>query len=661
MKMSKLILLAVLMFIGYYSEAQDLISKIPRDARVVMTFNNKAFLSHLSSNDLNTTLHKLGFFDKVFKNENSDSYTIEDLGIDFNNKAYLYGRGVDSVQYVSALFPLANKNQFESIVSKDNNIEYVDNLPTIYSEDRTFRVSWDENTIYMITGFSQGSYFDSPAIKKRYGLVSAYGESYEDYDPNAVDSAWTAWEPDTVSAVEWDEEEVEIIDTAITFDEYEEEVENYEEGFEDYDMVDSVLAQEEYSDDYYSEYDYYNKYNDSIKNNLIAEWLNVEFNRVISGYYGTYNATKLKGLNNTTLIDIRVDSLDILLNPFYSSLLTEGFGSSDYLVGGFGLNSNKLPNLGYKSFDAQLNVKGNTLELSTKLGLSKEIVKDYKNILKKGVNPKFYRFLDENVLGFFAINVNTEAYLKAIPSFMDRNYSFLLSSYSDVISLSGTMLATFMDEKAIAKVYKGDNLLIVNGVTNTEVQYTDYEYDDNYDYIEIQKTKTEVIPQFLWMFSSEDTKIFNKMISVGLNHNVLKDVENGIYLINETGNSSFQVYVQIKNGIVFIGNDMAQMRSISQNYFSSKPSSAYVSLVKKNVASFVYNTKLTPSLLEELEIPVKANNKEFVDGLSSYGDFKFYTPGIVKDNYIMKSTLEFPKNTSNAVQYLFDALTKGVE
>lgn len=163
------------------------------------------------------------------------------------------------------------------------------------------------------------------------------------------------------------------------------------------------------------------------------------------------------------------------------------------------------------------------------------------------------------------------------------------------------------------------------------------------------------------MFSSEDTKIFNKMISVGLNHNVLKDVENGIYLINETGNSSFQVYVQIKNGIVFIGNDMAQMRSISQNSFSNKPSSSYVSLVKKNVASFVYNTKLTPSLLEELEIPVKANNKEFVDGLSSYGDFKFYTPGIVKDNYIMKSTLEFPKNTSNAVQYLFDALTKGVE
>src|SRR5690606_27181134 len=119
-------------------------------------------------------------------------------------------------------------------------------------------------------------------------------------------------------------------------------------------------------------------------------------------------------------------------------------------------------------------------------------------------------------LGFFSFNLSTEAYIKNLPKIMERYYGSFMPRYSNAISLAATLFDVVLDEKAIGKVFKGDNLFVLNGVTKVDVTYTDYEYDDDYNYTEVEKTKTETIPQFLWMFSSDDTRIFDKLIQIGL-------------------------------------------------------------------------------------------------------------------------------------------------
>src|SRR5690606_13032401 len=105
-------------------------------------------------------------------------------------------------------------------------------------------------------------------------------------------------------------------------------------------------------------------------------------------------------------------------------------------------------------------------------------------IYNKKLNPKFYPFLDKNALGFLSFNLSTEAYIKNLPKIMERYYGSFMPRYSKAISLGATLFDVLLDEKAIAKVFKGDNLFVLNGVTKVEVNYTDYEYDEDYNYTE---------------------------------------------------------------------------------------------------------------------------------------------------------------------------------
>src|SRR5690606_39440155 len=100
--------------------------------------------------------------------------------------------------------------------------------------------------------------------------------------------------------------------------------------------------------------------------------------------------------------------------------------------------------------------------------------------------------------------------------------------YSEIVDVFATSFAILLDEKAIAKVFKGDNLIVLNGVTNKEITYTDYEYDEDYNYTEVERTKTEAVPDFLWMFSSDDVSIFEKIVKIGLREEGLID-HDGIY------------------------------------------------------------------------------------------------------------------------------------
>lgn len=69
----------------------------------------------------------------------------------------------------------------------------------------------------------------------------------------------------------------------------------------------------------------------------------------------------------------------------------------------------------------------------------------YKEIYNKKLNPKFYPFLDKDVLGFFSFNVNTEAYLKNLPKIMESYYGSFMPRYSNMISLGAMLFDIALD------------------------------------------------------------------------------------------------------------------------------------------------------------------------------------------------------------------------
>ncbi len=108
-----------------------------------------------------------------------------------------------------------------------------------------------------------------------------------------------------------------------------------------------------------------------------------------------------------------------------------------------------------------------------------------------------------------------------------------MPKYNEELEIASELLSVMMDEKAIAKVVKGDALFLVTDIAQKEYTYKTYEYNDDYDRKEIERTKKETLPEFLFMMSSEDSYIIQRMLNYGVKKGAIK-LNNGIYTLTAT-------------------------------------------------------------------------------------------------------------------------------
>src|SRR5690606_20283875 len=131
-------------------------------------------------------------------------------------------------------------------------------------------------------------------------------------------------------------------------------------------------------------------------------------------------------------------------------------------------------------------------------------------------------------LAYVSTNLSTEGYLQQITTLMNNWYAPLAGENAELLSIVATALEIALDEKSIAKLMKGDQVFFLNDLHKVSKEYTTYEYDEDYNYEEVVKTKEEFQPNFLWMFTSEDQRIFKKTLDFAVKRQKAS-VDNDIY------------------------------------------------------------------------------------------------------------------------------------
>ena len=191
----------------------------------------------------------------------------------------------------------------------------------------------------------------------------------------------------------------------------------------------------------------------------------------------------------------------------------------------------------------------------------------FTKINKRKVNRKFLNYVNEDkLIGYMAYAMDSKAYLEEYPKLMNRMYG---SVYKDEVSMATDLFSLVLDEEAISKVIKGDGLFIFNGLTQKEVSYKTYEYNqDNFEKDTVTRTKKETMPDFLFMVSTEDTRLLNKLIAYGVKKKVVTAMHSYYELI--TPKSPMPVYFAIHNGIIFIGSDSKEVEQIVNNKYQAK-------------------------------------------------------------------------------------------
>ncbi|WP_257670121.1 hypothetical protein [Parapedobacter tibetensis] len=641
---------AILLLAAATVTAQDLAYKIPHDAFAVVNVQTDHFFKLMSVEDFNQSTIGKVLLEKAGEAGLSDIGGIEDFGIGLNKTGYFYTIKTDSVVYYNFLLPLANAQLFEKHFGKDEEITQNAGFRGFTKDvsGSSAMFAWNEQMLSISTAGLVGHYFEQPEVAARYGIQNySYSDYYENNDTEVVekaeDIADSAYSDDILIAPPLPDS-LAIIDTVTT--DYTEEW-NWEADTTVSDAAEAYDYDSNYEDD--NPYSDYYEADQLIKKGLEAEWAM----QYTVGLFGNNpeknilsNSSYLKSLHKDAIVTAWLSNLETI----YSSLLPELFGLG---------RTGKIFSH-YGSINAGLFADKEGFRLSSSMTVSNELAASLKRIYKRKLNKKFLKYMNsDDMVGFFAYAVDAQSYLEELPGLIKDTYGGLVGMYEPEIALGTDIISLLLDEKAIANAVKGDALFVLNGISEEEVSYTAYEYDEDYNYQEVEKTKTEAIPDFLLMFSSDDVSIYNRIMSYTSSKGLV-DEEQGVYTVQEH-DMPFALHITRKDGIVFIGTSSSQLHDINANRYRGYLAKEHRNLLRKNKFSGLLSAKKIVDDIPQEQLQSLDRYIGFNKLFGSMGNFYFQSKGIKSNTISSDFVAETPEGFDNAIQYIFALMDYAAE
>ena len=671
----KKILIAIFLFLSFnVTRAQDLVKKIPLNAFTVATIKGDNVFKLMFVKDFNESFLGRKLLTETSKSLDQNFTSIEDFGINVEKNMYYFNQLSDSITYNCFLIPIKDARKFESLIqNKEKKFTQQGDIRTMVLPDSTSILKWNNDMLYFVAGSINSSFFSDSTKSARYGITEIrFQNNYDDVaiaDSSVVvsDTVYTTTaEPMVEVAAPPIIEKARVQKKAspgktskkrsikkktgkkkavkpkkVTWTqnvEFEMEADPSEE------VVDSTATAKVNIDAQYDTYQQERAEQDAKKKRLALVWMTAQADQIFNGNYQSIenNKSYAASLDNKAIAELWVSSLQDAYN-----IIAPGFGT----YGKAGLMK------GYGSLNAKLFMDNKSFRISTGLELSQEQADSYKKILNRKLNKKFLKYVNsEKALGFMSYSIDTKAYLEEFPKLLKQTYgSFMGAKMDEEMDLGADLISLLLDEEAVSKVIKGDALFVINGLNTKEVTYTAYEYDDDYKQKEVTKTKNEMFPDFLFMFSSDDTRLINKLIKYGINKNFVT-AEGNIYKLMEK-KSPIDVYLQIKDGIVFFGNSLTEMQGIQNNQYGSyKLSKMHKQLLSKNNFSFLFNAKNLVGKVPASEMGGDETAKKFNSTLEKMGNVYTKSNPIKGKLVSADISAEIPNGHENALKYLFSLI-----
>ena len=273
-------------------------------------------------------------------------------------------------------------------------------------------------------------------------------------------------------------------------------------------------------------------------------------------------------------------------------------------------------------------------------------------------------YITPSDLGYFSLSINTEAAMYAYYAilkqiFGERDY-FQYKALADVIV---DVMEIVIDEKAIANVLPGNALFVMHGLKPKKVKYIDYEYDNKtFTSKEIEKTKTELSPDFTVVFETKNEKIFDKIIDLPIKMNKdssLNYVKVGDYYRLVTGKNELidTIYFMVKDGKCIITTSLKDVTDPAQN------SNAVNDAVKQSILNNNYSVRVDfGRLIKSLAMEVSdKSDRKMIDYLQNNIN-TMTLESSVKDGSIHTSAIiNIKGNHKNSFEYLFNVIENLLE
>ncbi|GAA3934091.1 hypothetical protein GO495_29635 [Chitinophaga oryziterrae] len=602
-------LLILSLFTGSIGTAQDLANKIPEKALAVASIKSDQLFQLFPIAEFNNSALGQRLLGDFSKRTGGNYKSIEDAGINLSSTIYYYYQKTDSISYNCLLIPLSDARKLETLFNDTTRAKIKQQGGTKFlTTSGKNLIMWNNEMLYVVHGSVSSYFFNDSLTAARYGIRHlSYNDDY--YDEPVIDST-TATEDATEVNVD-----TSAANIAIEAPEPEETVSDIPPPVEETAYTRAQKEQEARQD------------------SIAATWM----------------------------VAYALDILDksnpsILNNPAYlRSVDKEALGSfwmedfqriySSYLPYNYLKYTNMLK--GYGSINARLYMDKEHMRITGEMALDEDKADAYRKIYNKKLNKKFLKYIkSDSLIGFMSYAFDTESYLKELPKIFSQTYG----SFSEEIDLSGDLLSLMLDEKAIARVVKGDALILMTNLTARESTYTTYVYDENYERKDTVQTKMETLPDILCMFSSDDTHLIEKLLKYGISKHKVH-FENNVYSLYHSTKNPFNLHVLIKDGIVFMGTSLTDIEQINAGTYKGNLNKQQKDLLLKNNMTMFFSPK---NLHNKMPVTEIGNMSETAGKLLGNSGNVYLKSSGIKGNYISAELIaDVPNNQENALKYFF--------
>ncbi|MBE4950367.1 hypothetical protein [Chryseobacterium culicis] len=628
--------------------------KIPADAVFYMEVNGKQLNSKINWNKLNPLLHELSK-----KSKEAPSWTdYSKTGIKYDAVQYHYASFNDSIKTYNTHFIIDNKEKFRefinSVKKKGQEVSNRKNYSYVDINDDVF-VAWNGSRAVL----SMISY------TKPYKDVWA-AEAVADSIAVAVDSVYaeagdTAYTDEPEKPFDYKEEiknlkddikylkesikdnnrEIARIQKDIKYlqkhHKYPQEKESAGNSENEEEMPNDGYAYDEEEDKAYK------KEQDSIRReNFKIVKKNAE------DRFDLYFASSLEIEVPGEMLKFRDANSDVFVYADYGRIVNDGiYGKMTkfYSYGQFFknmYNSNYSYNLYFDKDKVRL--------VNNYQHKNEEIQKNISAIYKGKKNRKLLELINEKSVGYYAMNVNGA-------KCFDMMYSLLQNSgeneYKKEMELVMETMKIVLDEEAITKIAPGNGIFVLNELKSKTVEYTDYEYDADFNEKEVKKTKEIAVPNFTFAFATENEGYWNRifdMLSTNKKLSKRFSKKGNLYTFKEEKDGGYidQLFFTVKDGVVYLMSSADNNLSVNQSDVSrkwAKDSAKYPLSGRLDIQ------KLLTGLDKEFKTP---KERKTLDAIRKNVGEVYYKTEVKGESIQTEMNYNIKDSSENSLMYFFD-------
>jgi len=620
------------------TSAQSGMPQIPEDAFFVARISGSSLTSKMSIDQLN----ELAVFQDMFRREfkGAEISTFQEMGVDLNKDVFMYVEHADSITYMTWMFPLSDLESFKNVWMRELRIDPEAGSPQMKNE---VFIYWNDKAATFTVAYMHDRY------SNEYG---AYPDEYDEavqeeilYEREAIYDDIEAVEmppPPPPSSEDLDIEEIEIVieETGNVA----EPAQTVEEVVEEQYEVEEIVAPDfEYNDRY------------SRGDDLMYKWQLARLERMKSTMgkgpvlsskrHASVAASKADGSMFLDYGSVKDKGLFNLLDAYFRSEADSEYELMRNVLGGYTGTS----------FHSDLNFGDRQITWESDVVMGASLAKTQKKVMSGKMNKKYLQYMnDDALIGYYAMHVETGALL--------QSYSEQLSIAGDdttqlggAMSLVGELLALVLDEEEIAEFLPGSMVMTFSDFERHLIEYTTYEYDDNFERTPVTREREQIMPMFMAMVETGRPDLVNKLIRLAMKERRagVKETELGF----ELAESPIPVMFFTKGDMFFIGNDADQLRQVKNGAFKSGLNAKHKKAIGKNNLAVFFDGK---ALLDDMAAVFQTGRQsDYVSFLQGKAENVMITSKMKNSNtYSSQMVIELPDGEQNGWAYLLNLINR---